>query len=403
MKHRYVVVHAGRRDNYQVAVALHSVGNLYCLVTDFYSPIDKLKLFGIWRFLPTGIKNRLYKRYISELFGAKVVWSYPALVFGVLYRITGNQKFSFAKDKILGELARDVAIRTSSNVLSMSTYAQYAFRGVSTQKVLFQFHPHVSFVKKVLLAELERNPVGKTSIMKEYEFTLPNERVQKLSEEIDLADKVICASSFTARSVLDASQNSEVHIVPYGVSLMDSEFEPIGKRSGSFKVLFVGSLNQRKGVTYLIQAINSIPDKVELTIVGRGISDSSLLLDKVDNLRVYNNVPDEELRSLYLESDCLVLPSIVEGFGQVILEALSFGTPVIASTNSAGPDILRNDYNGFIVEPGSSEEIKQALLKMISNPSNFAQMKMMALVSSKAYSWENFRLKILEILCPEIK
>lgn len=144
-------------------------------------------------------------------------------------------------------------------------------------------------------------------------------------------------------------------------------------------VLFVGRLAEKKGVTYLIDAMKDV-ENGKLMIVGGGPLEENLkrqvieagLSDKVTFLGPKSH---EELKTVYASADIFCAPSITasdgdkEGFGLVILEAMASGIPVIASNSGGIPDIIKNTQNGILVEEKDVDGLSAAINELIRNDS----------------------------------
>ncbi len=394
---KYIVVHAGRRDDYQVALALVDRDLLKCLITDFYTPFDIIIIGTFLKLLPGSIQSKLKKRYKEGLSSNFVVISFLSVFYEILFSLTQNIKYSILKDKALGKKAKQLSIKYNVPILSMNTYAKYAFEeNPVNPKVLFQFHPHTTFVKNILQEEMALNEMSKKSLLQEYEFSVSDNVLRNLTQEIHLADHIICASSVTAKSLLNEGiQADQIKIIPYGVdtSLYPYKKREILGRNSTFKIIFIGSLNQRKGITYLLDAIKGIPN-IELNIVGRGIFDNALLSNYTIKINIHKNISHKDMVSLLHSSHCFVLPSLIEGFGQVILEAMSTGIPVIASENTIASDIIIDRENGFLVPVRNSTKIRENVELLIENPELINTIGERGFRTSEQLTWANFRNNI---------
>lgn len=395
MNKEFIVVHAGRRDDYQVALALHESKMLKCLVTEFYSPFDSFlgKLLSRSSF----VKSRLNKRYKKGLPSSKTSISYRALGYLFLYRITGKVKYDNLKGVSLGEKAYKLSQRYNTPIISMNTYATEAFTdNPLNPKILFQFHPHPHFVKQIFEEEIRLNPKSERSLLQEYEFSIPELELEKLSKEILLATHYICASSLTKQSLLTEGVNeNKVKVIPYGVDITRFPFFNRETLEGNkFNVLFIGSLNQRKGITYLLDALNLL-ENVRLFIVGRGIFDQKLLEGYSFEIEVFQNISNERLIEVMHKSNCFVLPSILEGFGQVILEAMATGLPVIASENTAAVDIIDHGNDGFVVPIRDSKSIADILFSLSEDKNYALNIGKEAHKKAIKYTWLRFRQEII--------
>jgi glycosyltransferase involved in cell wall biosynthesis len=136
--------------------------------------------------------------------------------------------------------------------------------------------------------------------------------------------------------------------------------------SRKLRVLYVGYVTLRKGVQYLIEAAKSLPnDTFEFTIVGPCHQPITVLESFPRNVKIVGPLPFIDLHHYYKHNDVFVFPTLSDGFGRVQIEAQSYGLPVISTSSCA--KVVNNGINGFIVTPGSSEEIASCLLKLHEN------------------------------------
>ena len=201
------------------------------------------------------------------------------------------------------------------------------------------------------------------------------EKLLNKDEELRLADLIFVASSFTAKTLHDCPANlAPIKIIPYGFSEVPDQPKHANAREKTrLKILFVGSLSQRKGIAQLFTAVEALKHDVELTLVGRKATEDCDALNAA--LAKHNwipTLPHHLVLKLMRENDVLVFPSLFEGFGLVITEAMSQGTPVITTDRTCGPDVIKNDFNGWIVEAGSSDALKGAIERLIDDRSLIA-------------------------------
>jgi glycosyltransferase involved in cell wall biosynthesis len=392
---KFIVVHSGRRDDYQVALALAEAGMLHCLVTDFYSPFDSQWFRLIIKLLPQKIVTLFKKRYKAGLTSNKVINSYKSIFYYILSRIAGRLHYKIKRDRALGLLAKKISINESIPIVSTNLNAMYAFENnFNSPKVLFQFHPHPTFVQNILKNEMYKNKKYEKSLRQEYEFSIDEDYLKHMEQEPFLSDSIICASSITKQSLLYANVcETKIEVIPYGVDTSKFIYKQREINDTTLKIIFIGSLNQRKGVTYLLEALDNLAN-IELIIVGRGIFDTDLLKGHHFPIRIYQNVKFTMLLSLLYESHCFVLPSLIEGFGQVILEAMATGIPVVASENTIAKDIIENEKNGFVVPICNFQAIKEIIVKLQNNRQVINQIGLEGYLTSKSYTWEQFRRSV---------
>lgn len=391
-----VVVHAGNRDHYQLAAALHEADLLDALVTDVYGFDSGNKLLA--PFLRTKLLARLQaKRTCSELDGANVKISLRALSALVLTNANTNRY----KDKVLSRLARRVAERHKSALFCYSYYAYEAFahgQHALKHRFIFQLHPHPQSVRTLLKEEMERVPQARTSLMNEHELSLSGKEFETLSAEPHLANGWVVASSYTARTLAEHGvARKRIHVVPYGVDgarFIAREKPP--ERSEPFRIIFVGSMGQRKGLSYLLDAVRRLRSpRIKVSLCGRGMIDHNLLDEYKDlDLEINVGLPVEDLIRQLHKADVFVLPSLTEGFAHVVLEAMACGVPVITTPNTCAEDVMADKVHGFIVPIRDARAIAEKLSWAIENRNELAEMGAAAARQARMFTWARFRAGI---------
>jgi glycogen(starch) synthase len=175
---------------------------------------------------------------------------------------------------------------------------------------------------------------------------------------------------------------ARVRIVPNGVD--PEKFKSITDREAAKRqlglgnepcVLFVGSLIPRKGLPFLVEAAEKIVkeySETKFVIVGEGPSKNQLLSNLATanlsgNFTLLGNVKEDMLPAVYNCADVFALPSIQEGQGIVLLEAQASAKPVVAFDVGGVNEAVRNGETGLLVKRESSEELADALLKLLSD------------------------------------
>jgi len=222
----------------------------------------------------------------------------------------------------------------------------------------------------------------------------PTWRTERKQQEVQLADHIFVASSITKKSLLDVGVESEkISVISYGAPI--EYFHPQHKTDKLFRALFVGSISPRKGVHYLLQAWKELQlSDAELLLVGANGFPQDWLKRYEDIFRYVPSVPHASLNQYYSSASVLVFPSLVEGFGLVLLEAMACGIPVITTPNTAGPDILADGIEGFIVPIRDVEALKEKLEWCYSHPQELAQMGQAARQKAEQLTWGLYRQKL---------
>lgn len=230
-------------------------------------------------------------------------------------------------------------------------------------------------------------------------------KLKKKDNELRLADHIFVASTFTAKTLKSfLGELAPVHIIPYGFPPVaeQKEYEPVLDRP--LKILFVGGLSQRKGISYLFKAAEELKDKVELTVVGqKPHQDCQILNESLTKSTWIPQLSHPEILQLMRMQDVLIFPSLFEGFGLVITEAMSQGTPVITTERTCGPDVITHGQNGWIVKAGSVESIKLQLEEILENPDCLEKIGRAAMETAKARPWSHYSREIASTVMEILK
>lgn len=387
---------AGARDRYQLPLALHEDDLLDTLVTDLYWPADRSGMELLARLTP--LKQLARARTCNGLDSRLVHMPASAVAAATFGRATRYPWFEVRKDLALSRAAQRRALKRDAAIFSYSYYAAAAFSGAGQDwpyRFIFQIHPHSWPVRQLLREEWEMRPDARGSLNVEYELSLDDNAYRRLAEEPLLANGWVAASSYTA-SILSQQgiPRNAIHVVPYGVdtTLHFARTHPPAAHT-MFTAIFVGSMIQRKGLAYLIDAIRMLNSRqLRLVLCGRGFRDDDLLARNSDlPIEVRVAPAKADLVKLIQASDLMVFPSLVEGFGHVILETMACGVPVLTTPNTCGPDVITNGIDGFIVPIRDAGAIAERLAWCVENRSELVSIGEQAALRAKEFTWERFR------------
>lgn len=384
---------AGRRDDYQVPIALAEAGLLAKHVTDVYVPdalVTLLRQLG-------ARGNRLLRRH-SPLLPSRLVHLSARLAMRkaaatLIPSVSGDQDpISWAA---LGQARRHHA--------GLLLYAGYAYRAFSAEsrsirrRGLIQYHPHIRDSATILRADAERHPFMRSALV---ELTRDEQDPTNLPE-LEIADLVICNSSFTAATCsslgIDASK---LMVIPYGIDplppLAASSIKPFTRDSSLCRFLFVGSGIQRKGLHHLLLAWRQAGlNQSQLTIVSRWIDpEIRSAIDPGDGVHWLDSVSNQQLDQLYQEADVFVMPSLIEGFGYVYLEAMARGCFCIGTANTGLPDVATPE-SAAVIAAGDLEQLVAALHMAEQRSRQGAFDRAAIAAAGAARRWCDFRADVV--------
>ncbi|MFK8163473.1 MAG: glycosyltransferase family 4 protein, partial [Lewinella sp.] len=223
-------------------------------------------------------------------------------------------------------------------------------------------------------------------------------------ESYEDSDYILCASEFVKRSFLERGFADEKLLkVNFGFKTFSSDNHqsaPKGK-DDVFRVLYVGQLHFRKGLRYAIEAFKQLkhPNK-EFFIVGPKTTITGLENVSIpDGVTFTGVLKGEDLAEQYRQASLFVLPSLEEGLALVQGEALSFGIPLLITTNTGGEDIITNGKEGFIVPPADTQALLEKMQLVADDPLLREEMSANAFeTTSSLGSWDAAGAKLVSEL-----
>jgi glycosyltransferase involved in cell wall biosynthesis len=372
-----LVAQLGARRHYAVPRALHAHGRLATFCTDVFLASPGSRAIAGAAAGATGhhALRRLAGRSASEL-PAKKVKTFPsfALAYYLRSRAARNGTAQTANwlwggehfcRRAIGHLDDQCGAVFAFSSAAKELLACARARGLRT--ILDHATAPRRFEMGLVAEEMQRFPgwlqdLPSDPLMEAYQ--------QRQLEEIELADVVLCGSSYARRAIAgDRLDGAKFRVVPLGYDAPAAREVPLGANDdGKLHVLFVGNEGLRKGIGYLAEAVTLLGSPtIEARAVGKlGLTQAGMAaLGR--SLDLVGALPRASLRAQIEWAHVVVLPSISDTFGLVILEAMASGLPVITTANSCGPDILREGADGFIVPIRDAEQIADRLDRLASD------------------------------------
>jgi glycosyltransferase involved in cell wall biosynthesis len=261
-------------------------------------------------------------------------------------------------------------------------------------------HPHPASAQRILREELSLVPNARLSLLQEHELSIPPHTYDKLIAEPTMADTVFVASTFCAHTVIEHGIPPErLRVIPYGVASTQFPEKPRATSVREpLRLIFLGSIVQRKGIAYLLRAMELLKDaSVRLTVCGQIAPDINLIEQYHDNrIELKVGLPHAGVVQELHAADVFVFPSILEGFAHVILEAMSCGLPVITTPNTCGPDVIVDGEHGFIVPIRDPQALADRITWFLDHRSQLADMGHQAAIRAREFTWHRFRHSVCE-------
>ena len=216
-------------------------------------------------------------------------------------------------------------------------------------------------------------------------------------------EKIICVSKDTQKIITDyyAVPHKSTDYIPNGINL--NNFKSKKNSNKENNILYVGRIDQRKGVDFLVKSMVLVHQKnpsITLHIVGEGIDKKKLeKFSKENNLPIifHGGLSDEELQKLYEHINIQIVPSVFEGFGISVLEGMAKGIPIIATDVDGIRSILKNNYSGILVPYNNEHALSDSIIQLFNNPLLRQKLINNAFNELQEYNWQTIYTKTLSI------
>lgn len=410
---RSLIVNFNSPELNYLALALAQNGSLYRYVRPYINKgrlweraLGSLPMVGK-TYESTFGRRRIRDQQLAQLTQeAGILADIGAAVIGRMHtlpemlRLTGSYRLQEAVRHAVGREAGRLAPGAEC-VIAYVGFGLPAFEAVvahgAGNAILNYPIAHHRHHRKIRLQEQEREP--------EFASTWPSldgwseGYEEQIDQEIRVADTILVGSSYARESfVLEGINPEKIEVAPYGVDLANFSAGPSRSTGKQFNAIFVGQLSQRKGISYLLRGYRRFqkPD-TRLTLVGDALGSMAAFKPYAD---LFRHVPHQTrpiLAQMYRECDVFVFPTLLEGMGLVVLEAMACGLPVIVTANGPG-DIVRDGIDGFVVPSRDEEAICDRLERLYRDPELRAEMGRNACARAHEFSWSAYTNRILDVL-----
>jgi glycosyltransferase involved in cell wall biosynthesis len=400
-----LVAQLGARRHYAVPLAFSCANVLQAFFTDVYvkSQVSRSLLSRLSRLPGFYGLARLQGRSSTRL-PSRLVRSFP--LFGYTYRyrvrraksekeradawIWGGRRFCELVVPSLGQPC-DVVYGFSSAALELFEAA--AEKG---KRTCLDLATAPAAVEQTLIREESLQFPGWA--LHTYDVGEWAEYDARQRRELEIADLVVCGSSFARSMAMSIGiADAKLRTIPLAIG-GDRACMHCGSRKGQgLRVLFVGNDGLRKGIGYLARAVTMLnASGLEVKVAGDLTISQAGLVSLSTNMELLGVVARTRIMELYTWADVLVLPSVSDTFGLVILEAMEAGLPVITTPNTGGSDVVRDGLDGFVVRIRDPEAIAEKLELLASDISLRCWMSDNARARAAEFSVERYGQRLVE-------
>ena len=217
------------------------------------------------------------------------------------------------------------------------------------------------------------------------------------------AERIICPSETTFKDLVKAGFDEQrIRIIPLGVKTRNIDKERVEDllEENSINtpfVLWVGTIEPRKNLPTLLQAMKQIPE-IPLVLVGpKGWeSDLQSLIEPIkDRVKIVGEVDEVTKHAWYKAASVFCFPSLMEGFGLPVAEAMSHGTPVVTSSTTATAEVAGDST--LLIDPKSADAISEAIREIFNKPELAKELSEKGLERAKKMTWKDTALATADI------
>ena len=373
----WICAQIGAREHYAIPRELHRSGKLEALFTDYWS-------HGIWHKFARS--RRLTSRRHEDLSDAEVYsFNISTVLDGLRKRIRpSTEPYSeflrigsrFGK-QVRSSLARrreqhwenTIFFGYDTGFLEAAAWA----KDQGAICIVGQMDPSRTEVEMVRKEEKLWPGWAKTPIL------VPEEYFAWRKAEWALADAIMVNSQWTLEALVQQGVPvDKIHIIPLAYEAEDSSNElspaPLKPDSEPLRVLFLGQVNLRKGIPYLLDAAKLLKsENIQIDIAGPIAIADQFVVKAAPNVRFHGAVTRDRVREFYKRADVFVLPTISDGFALTQIEAMAHGLPVITTPNCGR--VVTDGHDGFIIPPRDAAALADRLRTLLEDPERLQAMR----------------------------
>ena len=409
---KIIVAHPGRQHSFRVATALKKHGMLYKYATTVYNKDSSLWVRIAKILLNKNNQMRFGRHRCVALSDEDVLQfcQFEGFINSLIHRLDKTHVWSkrynhYVSKKFQRCLAQYIIRHNVDIVISYDTNSDVLFsilaeKAQSVIRIMDNAHPN----RHYLYHSYQRNLGCCGDFIKTLEASgyMTNENIAKpYGEEVKKAQYHIVASSYSEKALMfEGILKERIYKIPYGVD-QNKFIEP--KRmyeEGNLNVMFLGDVNQRKGIKQILDVAKIMNNQnIVFNITGSGANHFAELYEPYKPyVNFLGYVSFEKLLELLGTNHIFLFPAMGEGFGLVLLEAMAAGIVPITTPNCAGPDLIQDGKNGFIVSVGDSNTIVERILWCATHPTELQAMSEEARKTAKEYTWERYEQGIVAAL-----
>lgn len=404
-----IIAHPGKQHSFQTAVGVKKTGFHMEYCTTVYDKPGSLTNF-IKRFLNKNDSEKANTRRSSKIKDTEVhqilEWYGLFQLFMMRRNISGdrynkindslNVMFGHRVAKLAKKMHADAVVSYDNN--SLTLFSDLSKNSPDTIRILDMAAANRIYMKRIYETDCRISPDFAAKLKEECPIIESEGVCERIQKEIELSQYFLVGSSFVKKSLEYSGVRAEqIYICPYGVDTSRFYRKGFKTRSESEPVrfVFVGGTKELKGLSYMLQAFQKVDHtKATFTIIGADNLCKELKEKYAKDVDFVGMILHDSLPGILQNYDVMVFPSLGEGFGLSIIEAMACGLPVVSTTNTGANDFIKDGENGFIVPIQDADAIADKMQWFMNHREEIPRMGKNAIKTASDLTWDNYHKKV---------
>lgn len=363
-----IVAHPYQQHSFQTASAIKHMGDLQAYITTVYDKDSSITAL-VKKLLKGDNLKRANNRRCSYLNDTEVIQfcEFESLLLLLLHRIDKSRKFydllnAYILKKFNRKLAKYIMKNNTDAVILYDTLCAECIsilrENYCKSKIIIDMSaPNFSYMDHFFSENVKKYPKYSLMLKNEMKSQKYLNRLAASKYEIDNADYFLVASQFSKKSLIYSGINENtIFLCKYGINMDYSNLDK--QKNNKVRIIFIGDVNQKKGIIDFVKIARVLTNNdFEFNIVGKYDEDDQIYTSNKDLCNFYGYVTHDEVLNICENMDIIIFPSLSDGFGLSVIEAMSKKVVPIVSTNAGVSDIVNNGVNGFTFNIGDIENV----------------------------------------------
>lgn len=396
-----VISHPAQQHSYALACAMEEEGIDYKYITTVYNKNNNITNRFTSLILKGDNKKRSLSRCNPKIKDINVIQFCEILgLFLLLLQRVDKSKLVYNAlklyiNKIYAKKLSKYII--SNNVRKVIVFDQYYYflmkelnnKNYKLDVILDMSAPAYSYMMKKYKKDIDGFNVGSTDSYLSYVG----------DQEIKNSNKYLVASDFTMHSLKSVDNSIKDNMVFKCVYGIDNVRSGIKVTRESINVIFIGRLTHRKGF-HIFNELAGKNKNRNINFMALGdINSCSLSEGELSkNIELLGHKPKEQVINILDSCDILIMPSLSDGFGLVVLEAMSRGLVILCSNSVGAADLVKNDVNGYRFSVSDFTRLASLIDVIVRDPEKMDQIKINSLKMAKDYTWNAYYRSVIRAL-----